>query len=34
MATCERCGRVVEDGSTDFGGFILKQTCEGIEVRV
>jgi hypothetical protein len=34
MATCERCGRVVEDGSTDFGGFILKPTCEGIEVRV
>lgn len=32
---CEKCGRLVEDGSMDFGiGFALHPTCRGIEVRV
>lgn len=39
MATCAKCGRVVVDGSTDFGGpmgrsVVLAPTCSGIEVRV
>lgn len=31
---CERCGRQVVDGSTSWGAFLLKPTCQGIEVVV
>lgn len=31
---CERCGRVVVDQSTDFGGLLLKPTCNGVQVKV
>jgi hypothetical protein len=30
---CHQCGRQVVDGSTDFGGgFLLRPTCQDIEV--
>jgi hypothetical protein len=31
---CETCGRLVVDGSTDFGGVVLRPTCSGVRVSV
>jgi hypothetical protein len=36
MATkpCERCGRMVVDGSTQWDGLLLDPVCGGIDVTV
>jgi hypothetical protein len=35
LVPCERCGRRVVDGSTDFGnGLLLRPVCGGIQVEI